>query len=59
MDPNETLKAIRKNINVWEDGGLPFGSREELEDFIDEVCESVLALDEWLIHGGFKPNDWN
>ena len=58
MDPNETLKMIRKLINEWEDG-LSLLSHAEFEAFLDEVCESVVALDEWLTHGGFRPDDWS
>lgn len=58
MDPNETLKVIRKLMNEWEDGISP-SSREDIESFLDEVCEHVIALDEWLTNGGFRPDDWS
>jgi len=58
MDPNETLKMIRKRMNEWEDG-LSLLSSAEVDSFLDEVCESVVALDEWLTHGGFRPDDWS
>lgn len=58
MDPNETLKIIRKLMNQWEDGLSP-ASREDVEAFLDEVCEHVIALDEWLTNGGFRPDDWS
>jgi hypothetical protein len=58
MDPNETLKAIRKLMNQWEDG-LSFLSPSEVDAFLDEVCEHVITLDEWLSKGGFHPSDWS
>lgn len=58
MDPNETLKVIRKLMNEWEDG-LSLLSPAEFEAFLDEVCENVIALDDWLTNGGFRPDDWS
>ena len=58
MDPNETLKMIRKLMNEWEDG-LSLLSSADVDSFLDEVCESVVALDEWLTNGGFRPDDWS
>jgi len=59
MDPNETLKAIRKMIHSWEDMGLDFMSPAEVDGFIGEFIEHVVALDDWLTNGGFRPEDWN
>ena len=58
MDPNKTLKVIRRLMNEWEDG-LSLLSPAEFEAFLDEVCEHVVALDEWLTNGGFRPDDWS
>lgn len=58
MDPNKTLQVLRRMMNEWEDG-LSLMSPADLEAFLDEVCEHVVALDEWLTHGGFRPDDWS
>jgi hypothetical protein len=59
MDPNETLKMIRKLSNEWEDMGTDFMSPEEVDSFIGELLENVIALDQWLTNGGFRPEDWS
>jgi hypothetical protein len=59
MDPNETLNTIRKMIYSWEDTGLSFMTAADAGEFIDELVENVVALDDWLTNGGFRPDDWN
>lgn len=59
MDPNEALNNIRSMIHEWEDMGLEFMSPEEIDGFIGEFIEHVVALDDWLTNGGFRPEDWN
>jgi nitrate/nitrite-specific signal transduction histidine kinase len=59
MDPNETLKMIRKIVNEWEDVGSSYMSHDELDTFTNELIEYVQSLDEWLTTGGFRPDDWS
>lgn len=54
MDPNETLRLIRKtlpNVNMdrWEGA----------DEAAVRLTELVQALDEWLSKGGALPADWN
>jgi len=46
MDPNETLKELRKLIK-----------REDPED-IERICELFQSLDAWIAKGGFLPAEW-
>lgn len=48
VDPNETLRKIRRLYDIV----IP--EREEM----DELCELVQALDDWLTEGGFLPEAW-
>lgn len=59
MDPNEALKMIRQHTYDWEDGCVAYMSHDELDKFLAELVEHVIALDEWLTNGGFRPDDWN
>lgn len=51
MDPNENLK---QQLQMAKDilDGVHFDQEGEL-------AELVLALDEWIMGGGFLPTDWN
>jgi hypothetical protein len=58
VDPNETLSrllAIAKGVQRGEDTGVGY----DAEACALEMSELVLALDKWLVHGGFLPRVWN
>ena len=59
MDPNETLKIIRQHTNAWEEGETTYMSYDDLDGFLGELVEHVIAFDEWLTNGGFRPDDWS
>lgn len=46
MDPNATLKELRELLKR--------GMRPDLE----RARELFEALDEWILKGGFLPDDW-
>ena len=50
MDPNETLRLIRANVDN--------GERTDVDSYV-ELVELVHALDDWLSRGGFLPDDWS
>ena len=52
MDPNETLSRIRGAVQEHQ-SGLLLSS-----DGVDNLVELVAALDEWMMKGGFLPEDW-
>lgn len=49
MDPNETLKRIREEVALYNQGAR-----------LDEhnLIEHFEALDEWLSKGGALPKEW-
>ena len=55
MDPNDTLARLVRLCEEWQEWG-------DLEvdpvPALDEVSELVLALDNWLSQGGFRPDSW-
>lgn len=64
MDPdanlNEQLDIARKVFSNEEAvyDLLPCGHRVGLQDAGERLAELVLALDEWLHSGGFRPRRW-
>lgn len=56
MDPNETLRAIRDGIvnlsDLMDQGYAPYPEDVQI------LLSQAEALDEWLINGGFLPEDW-
>lgn len=54
MDPNETLRQIRRKIKkILTDESM------ETDDFDAlELAELVASLDNWLKSGGFYPKEW-
>lgn len=54
MDPNETLRQIRAYAKQMREDTDPGVLRAHALD----LAESVEALDEWLIRGGFLPDAW-
>ena len=48
MDPNETLNKIRWWTHQY------FNGRVEA----DEALMAFMDLDEWLLKGGFAPEEW-
>lgn len=65
MDPNATLEAIMAVVVDWEENDADV----EFEDFsiddlrqicenYDTICENTRALHDWIIKGGFLPNEW-
>ena len=57
MDPNETLRQLRRAFTKMEEAGVENDPStyvlhaEDAREFFD-------ALDGWLSNGGFKPRDW-
>lgn len=72
MDPNDNLKQQRElTAGIIEttsrylmggvassDGGLPDDLAHSLADRAYELAELVIALDEWIMRGGFLPQRW-
>lgn len=55
MDPNETLREIRTlNKRVY---SLAVNGRPDEYD-VQRLCELFMALDDWILSGGFAPTDW-
>lgn len=52
MDPNETLKRLRKLAKRIGSMAEPY------DDDALELAELVDALDQWITNGGFLPRDW-
>lgn len=55
MDPDETLRILRRSIIKWEQS--PSGSVEEA-DAAESATSSAAALDQWLSRGGALPAAW-
>ena len=54
MDPNETLRCLRalsKQI-------IKENENEEMPDNGMHMANIFQALDEWIVKGGFLPQDW-
>jgi hypothetical protein len=54
MDPDETLRRIRRTINQMRVDE----STAIREAHADEIAEAFEDLDLWLSNGGFPPSDW-
>lgn len=55
MDPNETLSQLRALMNGWEEwGGLEY----DPVSVADDASDLFLALDNWILNGGFLPDEW-
>jgi hypothetical protein len=51
MDPNETLRQIRTLANrILNDEYTEYDSLE--------LAELIDSLDNWILKGGFLPNNW-
>lgn len=57
MDPDATLANIRALVKRRIDEADTL-ENDEVYDLSNELAEAVLALDEWLIRGGFLPTAW-
>jgi hypothetical protein len=55
MDPNETLRMIRENVQ--EAMNLDESGRNAL-DVLVELADAFDSLDTWLTSGGFQPMSW-
>lgn len=53
MDPNATLKDMRELANL-----IVTGEASDPVAAMDELAELVLALDGWIVQGGFLPSRW-
>lgn len=53
MDPNETLRIIRRLVVDMGDDGL------DAVEVGNELADRVHDLDEWLVKGGFPPDEWS
>lgn len=54
MDPDEALQNLRDLVAQIQHSGGKFATVEERQ-----FAEQFAALDEWLIKGGFPPQDWS
>lgn len=52
MDPNETLRRLRKLINTPTTEATAVAALMEMTDLFG-------SLDEWISRGGFLPTDWS
>lgn len=67
MDPNANLREQRelvKEINAIQDacseeGEFVFTQEADLIDACLRLAALVGALDDWITHGGFLPEDWH
>jgi hypothetical protein len=55
MDPDEALKQLREAM-AERDTGKRKRARKYSQD---EIVDLFQALDQWLMQGGFLPQDWN
>lgn len=53
MDPNEVLARLREFSFI----GFKNGRMASM-DQVEQFCDLVNSLDDWLSQGGFLPNDW-
>lgn len=51
MDPNATLAEARRIVDRFVNGGQEAGDATRLADLWE-------AMDQWLSHGGFVPDEW-
>lgn len=57
MDPNACLQElVRLAEKTLQDEPLP---NENMEATAIRLAELVLALDTWIVNGGFLPTDWS
>lgn len=56
MDPNTTLKEIRELCQLIL--GDTEASESEQNDWGYSLADRVESLDNWIIGGGFLPEDW-
>lgn len=59
MDPDKAhsaLLVLAFELSKKLDRGQGLSAADE--DAVSELCDTVIALDEWLSSGGFKPKDW-
>ena len=54
MDPNEALETQRDLVEELCSSIVP----DDLEEKVSQLSESVMALDEWIMKGGFLPEEW-
>ena len=59
MDPDRARARIVELAATVVDGSPEDLEWSELLATAEELAECVLALDEWLRRGGFKPTAWN
>jgi hypothetical protein len=63
MDPNQTLTDLRSKafrlLRASERAQANDQSPSFSEEDVLALVEGVIALDEWLVKGGFLPQDWN
>ncbi len=58
MDPDANLEEQLEIAKRLADGTCYPEGEDYIED-ANRLCELVLALDEWLRHGGFLPHPWS
>jgi hypothetical protein len=59
MDPNETLRQLRRAISDYGDTRGAGSGNATADDAADRMRDAARALDEWLARGGFPPVDWS
>jgi len=59
MDPNETLKELRRLAYADYETAAGGWSVQEANDRCRRYAELVAALDEWIVRGGFLPQAWS
>lgn len=58
MDPNEALKNILHLAKKVQDDDSEFDDAEKLIYMAGDLADAVVALDAWLVNGGFLPQRW-
>ena len=60
MDPNESLRELRRNTNrIFEIDDDREARAEEFIALAVRNAELFIALDGWLTNNGFPPDAWN
>ncbi len=58
MDPDRALRRLTELANRVVQGDPEQLEWDRLVTLATELAETILALDEWLRRGGFRPSAW-
>ena len=58
MDPDRALRRLTELANRVVQGDPEQLEWDRLLTLATELAETILALDEWLRRGGFRPSAW-